>query len=139
MSYYFRICLRYEAYSFFFKPFAQSAEVFYDAVVNYGYVSCGVSVRVGVYIGRLAVCRPAGVTYAGCVRAAFTFEQRFEIGESAFGFYDAELFVFEIRYACAVVAAVFQFMKPAQKHGENISVAYVSYNTTHVLSLLNLI
>ena len=112
-------------------------EVFDNSVVNADYIHVIAAVRVRVELGGLSVCRPSGVTDSAETRN----------GGAVVGFVlqlrkpslclDNDCFV-SIAYGDSrrIIAAVFQPRQPLQKNGSCLTVAGISYYSTHDNTLL---
>ncbi len=111
----------------------QQAEILDDAVVDQGDVLRFGVVRMRVDVVRDAVRGPARVGDADRAGRVFPFEEMFEVRDLAFAFIDVQ---FARRrhqsHTRAVVAAVFEPMKPFQQDGCRVARTDVSDNSTHI-------
>ena len=109
--------------------------VFNDAVVNQRYFALLAGVGVGVYVVRLTVRRPAGVSHAD--KAVDTFaavDHRAENLQAAFGFFDLQTRTLRQNGdARRVVAAVFKPLKPVQKYRCRLFAACKAYYSAHII------
>src|SRR5665811_1564636 len=86
------------------EPLAQLTEILDDAVMHHGNAVGGV--RMGIVLGRPAVCRPAGVADAEIAAERLALEPDFKRVQLAYGAAAREHAVIERGAAGRVIAAV---------------------------------
>ena len=112
----------------------QLREILDDAVVYQGDASALAHMGVGVDVVGLAVGGPAGVADAqgaGQIRAVMG--QVLQHLQAALGLLHLHPLRAAHGDACGVIAPVFQPLQSVQQNGRGLLLAYISYDSTHII------
>ena len=118
------------------KLLLQGEVVLYDAVVYDGEPAVLRHVRMRVDVVRLPVCGPPRMGYACAPAAVLAFHKVFEILDLASGLVDQKFAgAVQQRHSGAIVAPVFEPLKPFYQYRVRLAVPDISYYSTHILTL----
>ena len=114
------------------KPFFDLLIVFNHPVMDNGQHVRATDVGVGIFIARLSVGGPAGVSHTDLAANRFLDQPRHQIVDASAGFGDCQLAAaIDGRHAATIVAPVFESPQSFDQKLRCFAMSDVSYNPTH--------
>ena len=116
-----------------FKHGFQLNIVFDNAVVHKRNAAVAALVGMGIFVGRRAVRRPAGMPDADAARKRRSLRKLFlKVCNSAFGFHNFRSAAVQHGDPGRIVPAVLQLFKTVQQYRRSTVLPNITYNSTHI-------